>query len=258
LIRSCSSDCTVKEDITMDTINSTATPATGRSTHPLIIIAAIAVTLFSMAGIAAIMGWVPSSKGTPASSAQLAEAAQAPAVSVPPTTRAPQAPTAVATAKPVHKPAARPAAKPAESHSVVSHNEPLNVASAVPAPPAPVAVAQAAKPVCFDCGTIESIREVQKKGEGSGLGAAAGGVLGGILGHQVGNGRGRDVATVVGAVGGAVACHQVEKAKRSSSSYDVTVRFEDGTTRTLQQTSAPVWRQGDRVRVVNSEIVPNG
>ena len=50
----------------------------------------------------------------------------------------------------------------------------------------------------------------------------------------------------------------MEKNTKSTVSYDITVRFEDGTTRTLQQATAPVWRPGDKVRVINSEIVPNG
>src|ERR1700682_4124140 len=42
---------------------------------------------------------------------------------------------------------------------------------------------------CTTCGVVESIRYVEKKGEGSGVGAIAGGVLGGVLGHQIGSGR---------------------------------------------------------------------
>jgi outer membrane lipoprotein SlyB len=161
-------------------------------------------------------------------------------------------------AKPVVK---APAQKVASSKAISTAPDTRVTQSAPPAPPAPVTIAQAqpaAKTVCHDCGVIESVREVAQAGKGSGLGAAAGGVLGGVLGHQVGGGRGRDVMTVVGAVGGAVAGHQVEKNMKKSVSYEVTVRFDDGTTRTLQQTSAPAWRPGDKVRVVNSEIQPNG
>ena len=241
----------------MENNMTTAAQTTGRSTHPLLIIAAIAVTLFSMAGIAAIMGWIPSSKGSPAPAAMAPLADATPTVTAPaPAPQAVEAPK-VHAAKPAAKPAAPAAKRVSESNPVAPRNEPVQVAAMTPPPPPPPVMAQPARAMCYDCGTIESIREVQKKGEGSGLGAAAGGVLGGVLGHQVGNGRGRDLMTVVGAVGGAVAGHQVEKNAKSSVSYDVTVRFEDGTTRTLQQTSAPVWRQGDKVRVVNSEIVPN-
>lgn len=231
--------------------NSMNTP--GRSTHPMIIIAAIAVTLFAAAGTAAIMGWIPSSnsKQAPATE-QIAEAKPAAA-----------AINTVEAAKPAQPVKAAPkpvtVAKRVENQPATAPNAPVQVAAVTPAPPPPAPIAQAEpmKPACNDCGTIESVREVQKKGEGSGLGAVAGGVLGGLLGNQVGGGRGRDVMTVVGAVGGAVAGHQVEKSTKSTVSYDVTVRFEDGTTRTIQQSTAPVWRPGDRVRVINSEIVPN-
>ena len=74
------------------------------------------------------------------------------------------------------------------------------------------------------------MQEVVTKGEGSGIGVAGGAVVGGLLGHQVGGGSGKQIATVVGAVGGAVAGNEVEKRMKSSKSYDVTVRLEDGTT----------------------------
>jgi len=251
-----------------------------RNTHPMVVIAAIAVTLFAMTGIAAFMGWIPGSTGTQTSgaprSAAPAELAQAapPAASPSPAT----APTAPAAAKPVtEKRAVRTevqkghqssvqAARPATVHAAEA-GTPAPVLASAPRteasypPPAPGSTITESEPVrqrppCFDCGTIESVRQVEKKGEGSGLGAVAGGLLGGLLGHQTGGGRGRDVMTVVGAVSGAVAGHQIEKNTKKSTAYEVTVRFEDGTTRILQQASEPAWRMGDRVRVINSEIVP--
>src|SRR4051794_1100115 len=56
--------------------------------------------------------------------------------------------------------------------------------SAQRAHPAPVAAK------CSECGVIQSVREIDTKGEGSGLGAVGGAVAGGVLGHQVGNGDG--------------------------------------------------------------------
>ncbi|HWI15316.1 MAG TPA: glycine zipper 2TM domain-containing protein [Burkholderiales bacterium] len=105
---------------------------------------------------------------------------------------------------------------------------------------------------------IESTREVQAQGEGSGLGAAGGAIVGGLLGHQVGGGRGQELATVVGAVGGAVGGNQIEKSMKSSKSYEVVVRFEDGSSRVVQQAAAPTWRSGDRVRVIDGVIHANG
>ena len=124
---------------------------------------------------------------------------------------------------------------------------------------APVRVANNA-PVhirCAECGVISSVQEVDTKGKGSGLGAVGGAVVGGLLGNQVGGGRGQDVMTVVGAVGGAVAGNEVEKRVKSTKSYTISVRLDDGSTRTFSETSLPSWRSGDKVRIVNGVIQSN-
>ncbi len=224
--------------------------ATVRTTHPLIIIAALAVTLFCLAGIAALMGWLPSSKGEPAAPAAAA-AAPGTAVNEPPRTAAAEPREAAPAHRAQH-------VKTARTHSSPAAEAPTQVAAAeVPPPPpaAPVPVAEAPKPpVCNECGVVESVRAIHKEGSGSGVGAAAGGVLGGVVGHQLGNGRGRDLMTVVGAVGGALAGNQVEKNRNASTVYETTVRYDDGTTQRLTQGQAPAWHEGDRVRVVNGSI----
>lgn len=105
-------------------------------------------------------------------------------------------------------------------------------------------------------GTVQSIVEAKQKGAATGLGAVIGGVLGGVLGHQVGGGRGRDVATVAGVAGGAYAGHEVEKNVRGGSSWDTTVRFDDGSTRVIRTTTAPRWRNGERVSFANGVLSP--
>src|SRR5690606_19804593 len=82
---------------------------------------------------------------------------------------------------------------------------------------------------------VQSVREVDTKGEGSGIGAAGGAVVGGVLGNQVGRGDGRKLATVIGAVGGALAGNEVEKHVKSTKSYEITVRFDDGASRVISQ-----------------------
>ena len=119
-------------------------------------------------------------------------------------------------------------------------------------PAAPPAVAQA--PLCADCGTIESVREVVKKGEGSGVGAVAGGVLGAVVGNQVGKGNGRKVATVLGAVGGGMAGHEIEKRSKSTTAYEVRVKMDDGSVRTVEQAQSP--RVGERVQVQGGALKP--
>jgi outer membrane lipoprotein SlyB len=128
---------------------------------------------------------------------------------------------------------------------------------AAPAPrkaPAPTVVSQAPTPVatqpvaiCNDCGVVEAVREVKQKGEGSGVGAVAGGVLGAAIGNRIGKGNGRKAMTVLGAVGGGLAGHEVEKRVRAETVYEVQVRMDDGSLRTLQQKTAPT--PGTRVTV---------
>lgn len=113
----------------------------------------------------------------------------------------------------------------------------------------------AAAPACTNCGTISAIREVERKGEGTGLGAIGGAVVGGVLGNQIGHGKGKTIATVGGAAGGAYAGHQIEKSARSTKTWNVTVRMDDGTDRTIALGSAPALAVGDQVRVEGQNII---
>lgn len=203
--------------------------------HPLVATAAVAVTIFSLAGIAAITGWLPTGKAAPGEAAVVATA---PAVSPAPTSE-PKVATAAkpveqSTPKPVVKAAPKPAAKPA---------------------PVEVAQAPAAAPVCSNCGVVDSIREITQPGEGSGLGAVAGGVVGAILGHQVGGGTGKKIATVAGAAGGAYAGHQIEKSQRKTTRYEVIVRMNDGSSRSVMLDMVPGWQVGEHVRIENGTLV---
>jgi outer membrane lipoprotein SlyB len=110
---------------------------------------------------------------------------------------------------------------------------------------------------CSECGVVQSVREIDTKGEGSGLGAVGGAVAGGVLGHQVGNGDGNTIATVIGAVGGAVAGNEVEKRVKTTKSYQITVRLEDGSIRVISEANATSWRSGDKVKLVNGVIHSN-
>jgi len=192
----------------------------GKPLHPLAWIAGIAVILFSAVGVGAMMGWIPTSMGTPADTVAGADAKTTPT-------------------KPQGAPALQPRPRPPER---VASNAPVKAAAQVR---------------CAECGVIASVQEIDTKGKGTGIGAVGGAVVGGLLGNQVGGGRGQDVMTVVGAVGGAVAGNEVEKHVKSTKSYTITVRFDDGTTRTFNQTTAPNWNTGDKVKVVNGVIQSN-
>lgn len=236
--------------------------------HPLVATAAVAVTVLSLTGVAALTGVLPFGK----SAAPGGEMAAAPAV-VAPVAAVPPAPTPVAppaASEPqvvekivekivyVEKPAPKPASKPAP-RPVAKAPAPA-VDAVTPPPPAPVAAAPAVSapppPLpCLSCGVVSNVREVTQPGDASGLGAVAGGVVGGIVGNQIGKGGGNKVATVLGAAGGAYAGHQIEKSQKKTTRYEIDVRMNDGSQRTLAQDTVPAWRIGDRVRVENNGLV---
>ncbi len=216
--------------------------------HPLIAVAAVAVILLSATGIAAITGYLPAGNAAGNATAPAPAAAVPPAPTIDPAAPAPAA-------KAVEKPAAAvpAAAKPAPKPVAKTSQPPVELAQApaYPAVPPPVA----APMPCPNCGTIENVREVTQAGEGSGLGAVAGGVIGGILGNQVGGGTGKKIATVAGVAGGAYAGHQIEKNQKKTTRYEISVRMNDGSLRTVAQDSVPSWRIGEPVRIENGMLV---
>jgi outer membrane lipoprotein SlyB len=110
--------------------------------------------------------------------------------------------------------------------------------------------AQAA-PICSSCGYVQSVRQVEQKGQSSGGGAVIGGVLGGVLGHQIGSGRGNTVATVAGVAGGAVVGNEVEKNRNTKTYWEVSLRMDSGNFRTFTYSSPPAVREGDHVKLVD-------
>jgi len=260
--------------------------------HPLVAAAAISVIAVSAAGIGVMTGVIPGSHAggpTPTATASSAPAvvAQAAPVPVTPVVTLPEpaAPVVVAD-QPAPRVAPKPHAVrvasadsrrdkpvqdrantlPAVSGNPVHHEAADVYATGNPGTPygassagygsAPIQVAQApvAKPACANCGVVESVIETEKPGEGTGIGVAGGAIGGAVLGKQFGNGGGRDALTILGAIGGALAGHQVEKKVRATKVYEVRVRMEDGSIRTVSQATPPSWRNGDRVRVDGGNI----
>jgi outer membrane lipoprotein SlyB len=95
-------------------------------------------------------------------------------------------------------------------------------------------------------GTVTSIREDQRKSQGSGAGAIAGGAVGGILGNQMGKGNGRAAATILGAIGGGLIGNEIEKSQRVVTTYVATVRMPDGATRNFNFSTRPSLAVGDQ------------
>ena len=134
----------------------------------------------------------------------------------------------------------------------------LSIAAAIAVGSATLAQAQApapsptqAAPKCTDCGVVQSVRQVEEKGKGSGVGMVAGGVVGGVLGHQIGGGRGNTVATIAGAAGGAYVGNKVEANRNTKTSWSVGIKMDSGQARTFVYSAQPTVREGDRVKLVD-------
>lgn len=227
--------------------------------HPLVAGAAVSVMVLSLVGVAAMTGLLPSSNSSTAPVAVLPSSAPTGVNSNTGNKIATLAPTTEAKEfaanqdstitsdvksppqhKPVHKPLPKPVQKPPQQAANYSEN--YSEDAYVPPP-------QAA--ICNNCGTIESVRAIEQTAQPNGVGAVAGAVLGGILGNQVGGGNGRKLATVAGAVGGGFAGNEVERRTRTTTSYEIRVRMENGSTRSFSDSGQSGWRSGDRVKVVN-------
>ena len=152
--------------------------------HPLVAVAAAAVTVFSLVGIAAITGLLPSSWGTgnDGSRDNLQTSAQ-------------YAPNQASNdnweeGKPVVKKLPQKATTHATSGSTTVASAGSAQPAPVPAQPAPVA---------------------KKEPHNSAVGIGVGAVVGGVLGNQVGSGDGKTLATILGAVGGGYVGNEIAK-----------------------------------------------
>lgn len=192
--------------------------------YPMMILAAISVIIFSIVGIAAITGHMPS-----ALSQKILAGPDAPKAGVAETGKE----------SPGNRRAA-PAQKSETWYRGDTARRPFFAGT------------------CGNCGVIEAIRAVEQKGEGSGVGAVAGGVTGAVLGNQVGKGSGRTAATILGAAGGAYVGNEIEKSTKKTTLYRITVRMEDGTYRTVTQQNQPGFSVGEKVKVVDGAIVSRG
>lgn len=114
---------------------------------------------------------------------------------------------------------------------------------------------RASDSTCGSCGTVQSIRMVELRGDATGLGAVAGGVTGAVVGNQIGRGNGNTAMTLIGAAGGALAGNEIGKNAKKHYSYRVTVHMDDGSFRTLSQSSTPAVAVGERVRVADGAVI---
>jgi uncharacterized protein YcfJ len=155
--------------------------------HPLVAVAATAVAIFSLVGIAAITGILPSSHGTANDASR--DVQQSSAQFTPEQGRA--------NTWDNNQPAGRAQQEKPGSHvkSAGTH-----VANDVGAQRNPSAV-----PV------DQPTPVAHKAPQNSPIGIGVGAVVGGVLGNQVGSGDGKTLATILGAVGGGYVGNEIAK-----------------------------------------------
>ena len=104
---------------------------------------------------------------------------------------------------------------------------------------------------CPLCGTVKSIRILELRVAPEDVHAT------GISGASTAGRTGRDddSATIIETVVGAVTRNEGGKKANKRFAYRVTVRMDDGSYRTVSQSSPPAFAVGDRVRVVEGRLV---
>lgn len=246
------------------------TPAPRTRQHPMMMLAALAVILFCLAGTAAIMGWLPSSIGG-ANTKELTGSERAALASRLADTDTPgtgDSVNSLAPARATERVAmldndrnASAARERDNERADLERERERDRALALERETegeaqseARMAQAAPVKQTCNSCGRVVSVRESTQRAQGSGMGAAGGAVLGGLLGNQIGGGNGRKLATVAGAVGGAVVGNQVEGNMKATTSYQVRVRLETGKERTFTLQNRNGFSEGDRIRINNGNL----
>ncbi|WP_341315028.1 glycine zipper 2TM domain-containing protein [Paraburkholderia sp. IMGN_8] len=236
-------------------------PTEQRRLHPLVATAAGALIIASLAATAAITGLFPkaSSNGVQTDQTQAAQVTTQPAVvdSAAPANLAAQQAAQQAAEQQAQQAAQQQAQQPVQRQPAPAPVQQPQYAQQQQAQPAPqYAQQQPSQPAyCSTCGTVVSISAVKQEGHGTGIGAVGGAVAGGVVGNQFGSGNGRTAMTILGALGGGLAGNSVEKHLRSSTSYSVRVRMENGKMRYFTYHEAPPFQQGQRVRVENGTLV---
>ena len=117
------------------------------------------------------------------------------------------------------------------------------------AQPTPAAAA------CDRCGKVESIREVANKDTWTPLGSVPrSSDLGptGVAVYQIGPGFSNQGQVLIGAAGGGT--YHTRPNQRNTSRWEVVVKMDDGSTRSVTQNYEPLLVVGDRVRVMGSQI----
>lgn len=201
---------------------------TSLRSQPLVIIAATAIILTCLLAVGVMTGIVPS----PLSH-----------------TSAPAQDLSKATAPESRLASNAPAASSREKRSAGSTSGTAPSQSVAGGGPAQTAA------VCTDCGTVTGVRVIKEQGEAGLIGPIAGGAVGGAIGSQIGHGTGKTIATIAGAAVGAAGGTEIERRYKSTTSYVVDVRMNDGTMRNFTYANPPGVEAGSKVRLVDGKLL---
>jgi len=126
-------------------------------------------------------------------------------------------------------------------------------------PPPPMAPAVPAVPLgagaCDRCGKVETIRQVTAKDQWTPLGSVpSSSDLGptGVAVYQIGPGFSNQGQVFIGAAGGGV--YQTRANQRNVTRWEIVVKMDDGSGRSVIQNYEPLFVPGDRVHVFGTQI----
>ncbi len=159
--------------------------------HPLVAVAAVSVTLFSLVGIAAITGYLPNSQGAnrDASVNEMQTSTQS--------SRAEEGTPSDELSGKKH------ATKSAHQNQVVHAQQPGVQGDGAVTAQHNSAGAAGTQPQTTQAPAAQN----------SPIGIGVGAVIGGVLGNQIGSGDGKTLATIAGAIGGGYIGNEVAKRK---------------------------------------------
>jgi outer membrane lipoprotein SlyB len=102
---------------------------------------------------------------------------------------------------------------------------------------------------CTVCGVIQSVREVQSAGH------AASRMGAGAFEPLMGSERGTQLLVLFGVLAGAATLAQPLSLAEPARIYEITIVFDNGSSRVLNNAGKTAWKPGDRVRVINGRIL---
>ena len=152
--------------------------------HPLVAVAATSVTLFSLLGIAAITGVLPTSRGE----------SPEPMTSEAPRDLPSQPQSALQTGT-----AQQPVAQAKPNANAIANTKKAQ----------PVVAQQTAEPVV--AAQQPTVAHQKPAAQNSPVGIGVGAVIGGVIGNQMGSGDGKTLATIAGAIGGGYLGNEIAK-----------------------------------------------